>query len=244
MASREVRRVLNKKDKDEKEPENLRFKGRPVLYGLTVATLILIGITFIGAPVVSRWAYGERFVFGSYAGKDIAFIPGYQNYFEEQYRYWGQQFSQYNFANGDVKQQLEYILRYAYENTVQHTAVLTQVENSGIQISRSAVDESLLDYGPYVEGATFSQERYDATPPMSRNAIKKTRAEDLLAQKYVLDILAVNNTIDNKSEQDFILNSLGKERQFAVVNFEFDKFPPEQIKQYAQSNIEKFKRSS
>ena len=59
------------------------FQRHPFLYIFSVVVLVIIVVTFVGAPAVTSMSPSSRLVFGSYAGQEITYRPG--NFFARQY---------------------------------------------------------------------------------------------------------------------------------------------------------------
>ena len=69
-----------KKEKEKKEKKH----GRSIGWIIGVVVLILISVTFVLPTTVFSTNNGQKIVFGSYNGEEIAFIPSYDNYFYNQ----------------------------------------------------------------------------------------------------------------------------------------------------------------
>jgi parvulin-like peptidyl-prolyl isomerase len=237
MPSRDVRRYRGRK----KAPTSERVKGqakkRPLLYAGTVVVLVLVAISFIGAPMISRMSGRSRVVFGSYNGEEIVYTRG--GYFAEQ-----RDLEANRLRNTDQESSLESQLwqawRYAFNQTVLHIAVMHRTEESGMWVSEDAVEDSLLEYGPYMADGEFSTQRYRATPQAERNAIARLRRDTLTQQRYIQDIFLADT--QSTAEREFLRAMVEWERKFAFVAFNYADFPDDRVLAYGIANKKKFSR--
>ena len=162
----------SKKNKagDQKKAVEKRRKNQPFLYLFSFLLLVIIVVTFIGAPVVSRMASGGHIIFGSYGGRDIEYVPG--NYLSRQRDMIADQIGQ-NGANTNVQYQMYQVWRGAFERTAFHTGVLEKAEKSGVFVTQSRVDQELTQYPGYMENGKFSEVRYRNTSNSEKYEIRK-----------------------------------------------------------------------
>lgn len=234
MQSRELRRIAKKKPETEVE----RKRGsHPWLYAFSVVLLIVIVVTFVGSPLASRLGGGRRIIFGSYAGKDIEYIPG--NYFAKQTDIIADELRQDD-SSDSFEVQAYTVWRQAFEQTVSHTAILYECERSGIWISENLVDETIIEYGPYMDNGVFSEERYRDASNAEKTATRKYFREQLLHSKYLQDLVAFQKT--SQKEIQFFESMATPERSFQFVNFLYSDYPQEEILLYGQANKEKFQK--
>ena len=157
MASRELRRssdTTTKKKKLETEVEKKR-QMHPFLYAGSVILLVIIVVTFVGAPVISGSAGRGNLNFGTYRGKPINYYPG--NYLARQRELIAEGVRQQEGEQGDLSSQILRIWRTAFERTLLHTALLMAAEESGVWVSTDKVDEFLITSGPYLVDGKFSE---------------------------------------------------------------------------------------
>jgi hypothetical protein len=207
------------------------------LYAFTVAILVIITISFIGSPVLSRIQGRARLVFGSYDGEDIEFVRG--NYMATQYDLIAERIRSSG-QSGSLETQLYQAWRYAFNQTVLHTAILQEMDRSGAWVSDDRVADSLVEYGPYVVGGVFDQARYSATPQSERVSIRRLRREELLHDRYLMDLFATDKM--SEAETQFLLSMASPERRFSFVTYQFSELPDSMIVDYGLANRERFQR--
>ena len=237
MSSRAIRRQNRKTRPEVERKEPTQASRRPLLYALTVVILVIITVSFIGAPVISRMGGVARLRFGSYDGRDIEFVRG--NYLSSQYDMAAENIRASGQA-GTLESQLYQAWRYAFNQTVFHAAVLLEMERSGAWVSEDGVNDSLVDYGPYVVGGAFDQQRYAATPQSERVSVRKLRREELLHDRYLSDLFATDKM--GAAEREFLESMAATERRFALVAFSFDQLPDGTVVDFALANRERFQR--
>jgi len=237
MPSRDIRRYTGRKKAPTSERVKEKARKRPLIYAGSVVVLVLVAISFIGAPMISRMSGRSRVVFGVYSGEEIAYIRG--GYFAEQ-----RDLEANRLRNSDQEASLETQLwqawRYAFNQTVLHTAIMQRAEESGLWVSEDAVEESLLEYGPYMVEGEFSTQRYRATPQAERHAITRLRRETLIQQRYIRDIFLADT--QSAAEREFMRSMVERERKFAFVAFNYADFPDDRVLAYGIANKKKFSR--
>jgi hypothetical protein len=237
MLPRDIRRII-KKRKEPQQKDKEKSHRSPFLYYGSIIILVVVTISFIGVPVVSRIGRnGARLVFGSYSGRDIAYIRG--NYLADQYENIADRIRKSD-QGGTLETQLWQAWRYAFEQTVLHFAILDVAQKSGVWVSDDRVTDSLVESGPYTVNRAFSHEKYDATPRAERNAISKLRRETLIHAKYLQDLFLAE--MQSPKEREFIKNMARVERRFSFVSYSFEDFPIEKTLSYGLANRDKFRK--
>ncbi len=208
------------------------------LYIFSVIILVIIVVTFVGAPVVGKIGGTGRIVFGYFKGKPIEYVPG--NYFSQQKDLLAEQLR----AQGDQKDNIEahvyQVWRGAFDRTTFHTAIVTLMEESGFHVSENLIDESLATYPAYLENGEFSEKRYRQTPLSERYAIRKTVRENLVFQAYLEDIGSI--PLSSKEIQ-FLKTLASPERKVKYLLFPFTSYPESEVQAYLKANETKFKRA-
>ena len=225
---------------DKKTEETIVDKKRqrhPAIYAFTVIILVVIVVTFIGSPVAVNIGGGERVVFGNWANKPIAFIPG--NYFAEQV--------------GDLERssdvdrldpnynQIQHSLRVwrgAFDRTVIHTAILWILERSSVSVSNNRIDRMLLSHAQYLVNGEFSPERYRNIPVAERNKHRVMVKETLLRQQYITDVLLGIKT--SQKENDFIASMGKNEITLDIAYISFNNFPDNEVLSFGEKNMDLF----
>ena len=222
--------------KEEKQKAPERGGRSKVLYIGSIVILVLVIVTFVGAPAVTGSIGGQaNLVFGRYNGQDIAYRPG--NYFARQYDTIAQS------LRGAADQfQLEFQLRMAwreaFNRAVLHTAVLQRAEDSGIRVSERKIDEMIASDPRFSENGRFSTEAYRRLSNQERFALRGFYRETATFQRFVDDVLGTARA--SEAERSFFGAMSGPERSFSVVRFGFDEFPLTQVRTFAQENPELF----
>jgi len=223
-----------------KEDETSQIKQQsrsPLLYGLSIAILVLITISFIGTPVVTRWRAAARLDFGSYDGKHVSYIQG--NYLATQYETAAESIRRSS-PEGNLESQLYQAWRYAFDQTVLHMAILGEMERSGAWVSDNRVSESLVEYGPYVVGGAFDSDRYARTPQAQRTATRKLRREELLHDRYLSDLFATQKMSD--AQKKFVSQMAATERRYAFVAYKFADLPDGRVLSYGLEHQKRFRK--
>ncbi|MBN2551935.1 MAG: peptidyl-prolyl cis-trans isomerase [Spirochaetales bacterium] len=237
MPSRTMRRATRKhKQRDENAVQKKR-QMHPFLYAFSVVLLIVIAVTFIGGPAISGSVGGGRIVFGYYKDTPIEFFP--DNYFSQRKDLIADQLRQTG-EEEDLAAQAYQVWRTAFDQTVLHTAILTEAQSSGLWISEDRVNDTLIKQGPYTIDGTFSEERYNATPSVQRLAYKKLYREQLIHEQVLEDIF--QGLRESPMEQQFVGQMVREQRRFSLVTFPFGNYPEQQVQSYAEENQERFRR--
>lgn len=238
MSSREVRRSKKKTDQDKPMAERTTKSRRPWLYIFSLFILVIIVVTFLGGPIVSRLGGGSRnIVFGSYGKTEIKFVPG--NYLAQQRDILYDQVRE-SASGENVQYQAYQVWRGAFERTVIHTAILQKAEQSGVYVSDNRIDEMLLRVGPYIENGQFSETRYRNTPNSERYRWRNLFREDIIHQQYLQDLY--HTGIENPAEVDFIKSMSAERRKFRFVLFPYEVYPDEEIAEYGRNNPDLFRK--
>ena len=208
------------------------------LYIFSVIILVIIVVTFIGAPVVGKIGGTGRIVFGSFKGKPIEYIPG--NYFSQQKDRLAEKLRSQGDQKDNLEAQVYQVWRGAFDRTTFHTAIVTLMEESGFHVSENRIDENLASYPAYLENGEFSEKRYRQTPLSERYAIRKTVREDLVFKAYLEDM----GSIPLSSKEIQFLKSLASpERKVKYILFPFTSYPESEVQAYLTANEAKFKRA-
>ncbi len=227
------------KKNDSKHKENIveeKQHKHPFLWGFSIAILVLIVISFIGAPLFrGLLSKGGELIFGQYDGKDIKYTPN--SYFARQLDAYVQKFQNTSNANTNYQYQTYQIWKSAFDSTVFHMAILDSAEKSGLYISDHKIDKALTQYGPYMDNGKFSPELYKVTPSSEKYATRQLYREELTQQQYLSDI---QSTLTSKNEIEFIKSMSSPERNFEYVAFKFDKYPDSEVISYGKENKKLF----
>jgi len=236
MLSRASKRIAQKKKATQEKEKPHRS---PMLYYGSIAILVVVVISFIGVPIVSRLGgSGVRMSFGSYNGREIRYIRG--NYLADQHESMAERIQQSG-QEGTLETQLWQAWRYAFEQTVFHFAILDRAKKSGVWISDDKVTDSLVESGPYTVNGVFSHEKYKATPQAERNANTKLRRDILTHARYLQDLFLTK--AQSSKEREFIKSMARVERSFSFVSYSFEDFPVEKSLAFGLANRNKFRKA-
>jgi parvulin-like peptidyl-prolyl isomerase len=238
MLSRAQRRHREKQKKTTSEALVEKKKANPWLYAGSVLILVVIVVTFVGSPAVRSANSGMGgLVFGSYAGKDINYIPG--NYFARQRELIGEQAKASGEATDNPSVYYQ-IWRQAFTETLRHVAILTESDQGGLYLSDDAVDKALITYGPYQENGQFSESRYNRASTAEKYATRGLFREELTQSRYVED--TINGLLKSKAETEKLTAMASPERSFSFVSFAFTDYPQEKVVEYGSANAARFSR--
>jgi peptidyl-prolyl cis-trans isomerase D len=237
MPSREMQRATRRHQQKDGNIAQKRRETHPFLYAFSVVLLVVIVVTFIGGPAISRSGGGGRIIFGYYKNTPIEFFP--DNYFSRRKDAIADQLRQSG-EQEDLAVKAYQVWRTAFDQTVLHTAILTEADTSGLWISEDRVNEALIQQGPYTIDGTFSIERYNATPSVQKLTYKKLYREQLVHEQYLEDFF--QGLRESPQERQFMAQMVDEQRRFSLVSFPFESYPEEQITKYAEENRERFRR--
>lgn len=237
MPSRDMRRATRRHKQQDGNIAQKRRTSQPFLYAFSVVILIVIVVTFVGGPVMSRSGGGSRFIFGYYKGIPIEFFP--DNYFSQRKDAIADQLRESG-GQEDLAVQAYQVWRTAFDQTILHTAILSAAEESDLWISEDRVNEALITAGPYSRDGKFSEERYNATPNAQKLTYKKLYREQLTHEQYIEDTF--RGLHESPLEKQFLADMVQQQRRFSLVSFPFSTYPEEQIDTYAEQNKERFRR--
>ncbi len=214
-----------------------RRRQHPWLYIFSIFILVLIVVTFIGAPLLTGSSGGSGIVFGNYNGTDIEYVPG--NYLSRQKDSIADQLS----ASGqdmNVDQAAFQVWLGAFQNTVIHTAILDESEKSGVQISDESIDKALAEYPGYQVDGKFNAEKYRSTPNLEKAQIRKYYRDSLISSQYRNDLKY--GVKSSEAEKEFIQAMTTPEYSFSYQRINFDQFPVDLIAAYASEQKDLFRK--
>ena len=230
-------RKMGMKKKEENQVEK-KINRHPVLYIFSAIILVIIIVTFVGAPIAGNFGgSGSRMVFGEYDGKTIEYYPG--NYLSNQKDSLAQNIEKNSSENTDFQMQAYQVWRGAFERTIIHVALLKEVYDSGFIASQDKIDSAVVKYGPYTVNGEFDTERYNSTSNMDKKLTRKYIEESVYKEQYINDFF-YGKKISSK-EKDFIKSMTADERSFNIVKLPFSDYPVSEIMNFASENKELFR---
>ncbi|MBN2532310.1 MAG: SurA N-terminal domain-containing protein [Spirochaetales bacterium] len=235
MASREHRRMTERKKAGDKTQAEIRREHHPVFYWMTFIILMLVVIAFIGSGIVGGVPKSNRFVFGKYGNKEIELARGGYialNFFTEQLDSMSQ--------NNESQEQTFYNYREAFDNTLTHYAIIDIAKESGYQISKKKLDKSIANHSIFQTDGRFDEKKYNDTSDMEKSLLKNLLNELLLHNQFIDDVFFTQ--IINSKEIEFYKEMKGTERKFSYVSYRYSDFPEEKILTYGNENTRLFKK--
>jgi SurA-like protein/PPIC-type peptidyl-prolyl cis-trans isomerase-like protein len=236
---------ISDKNKPKKEKKNhmqelntvdRKKKQHPFLWIASITILVIIIITFVGAPLLSGFgSSSNELVFGKFGDTDITYTYG--SYFARQLDIMQ---NEYESTGSDNYQYETYqIWKGAFDRTVFHTAILYNADKSGLIISERKIDKALTQYGPYMDNGKFSAALYNATSNVDKFTNRTIYSEELIQQQYLQD---VSERLKPESEVNFIKSMSGTERKFRYTAFPVSEYPSQEVLKYGELNSSLFRK--
>ena len=201
------------------------------LYIGSLIILVIVVVTFIGAPLITSTAGRGRLVFGRYGGEEIIYRPG--NFFARQYEAVAQSLRDSgNQAN--IELQLRVAWREAFNRAVLQTAILQQVERADMRVSENRVDELIAADPRFQLNGRFDSDAYESTSNQELFSLREFHRETAKFDQFVRDVLTGSQTAE--AERAFVASMAGPERSFDVVRFAFAEFPENQVRAFGVEN--------
>ena len=236
MPSRQMRRATRKHKQKDGNVVTKKRETHPFLYAFSVVLLVVIVVTFIGGPALSRSGGGGRIIFGYYKNRPIEFVPG--NYFARRVNDIADRMRAGTQDSSEIR--MMDVWRAAFDQTLEHVAVLDLMEASDVWISDDKVNDALIKNGPYTIDGKFSVERYNSTSKVEQLRNRQLYRELLIVNQFYTDVL--QGLRESPVEMQFLTDMLGEQRRFSLVSFPFSDYPDDQVNKYAEENRERFRR--
>lgn len=206
------------------------------MWTVSLVILVVIIVTFVGAPVAGKVGSKGNLVFGSYDGEDIVYYEG--SFFSDQVSAIAENYR--DSMNDQNAQFIQYqVWRSAYDNTVFRTAVIKELKNSGTHISSSAVDEAIVTYGPYMENGEFSENLYKQSSNLEKKYTRKKFEDELYYNQFLRDM---GTNAMNKNEEKFFQDAASVDKKFRYTVFPFASFPDDKVASFGSSNSDLFRK--
>jgi hypothetical protein len=217
-----------------KNPRTPMTRSRWLWVG-SLAILVLVVVTFIGAPILTSMTGGNRPVFGRYGNQEILYQPG--NFFGRQYEAIAQSLRERG-NQENLELQLRLAWREAFNRAVLHAAILRHAEQSGLEISEQRVDELLASDPRFQVNGRFDAQAYERIGNQERFQLRRFHREVAIFERFIRDVLT--GARSSEAEGTFVAEMSGPQRSFEVIRFPFDEFPQSQVRQFAEDNPELF----
>lgn len=208
----------------------------------TYAVLIVLIITFIGAPIISlNTARFGGLVFGRYAGREISYKPG--NYFGLSVQNTLELYKSQLGGNAlnPVIEQLAW--KSAFDQTVLQFALIDAAKTAGFRPSQENIQQSILALPSLQTGGSFDFGLYSNMSGGEKDALKEVQTQVQTATPVYEDLTAL--TAMSRAEKDFF-NAMNSERRaFEYVRFAKNEITDNTlVSDYAEKNKEKFVKIS
>ncbi len=217
-----------------KDPGVNRRRG---IWIFSFIILVVIVVTFIGAPVVSKTAGPSKLAFGSYDGRDITYSQG--NYLDHQKNLIVQRMRDSG-QDASTATQIYQVWRQAFMNTAFHEAVMVVAQKSGLTVSENAVDAQIAQDPQFMQNGAFSPQLYQQDTNADKFRLRAYLRQQLIQQQYVDDELSGIHMSDEAV--NFVSEMASPERRFSLVSFAYADFPDSKVVEYGKANAKKFQR--
>lgn len=194
--------------------------------------LVIIVVTFIGAPVVSNAAGETTYTFGTYDGVPIEFAQG--NTFSQQVEQMNRFYEQFNQGNSNMELQRQLVWRQAFEQTAVQVGLKREAEKAGIVVTDAKIDRELVNHSAYQRDGKFSEEAYRVTSSAERFRYRKDTESQLLIEQYAQD--RVQGAMLSTATKEFIAGMEYPQRKFSFVTFTDADYPQSLVAEYAAQN--------
>ena len=229
---------MNKRlSSDNRSPIVNRKKRNPLLYFGSILVLVIIAVTFIGAPTLGQFAgISASTIFGYYDGHKIEHYVG--NYFHRQILTINQNYRQ-NSGTQEAQNKFYAILQEAFQRTAFHVAILSYLKNPKMSVSSEQVDAILSTEGPYIVENEFSEQLWESTPISQRKSNREYVKEELLEKQFLKDL----QEIPLSNEEINFFQTINKtERKFRIAIFQYSELPNDELSDFGQENAFLFQR--
>jgi hypothetical protein len=216
-------------------PEKPAPERRSHGLGITIfsaAILVVIVVTFIGAPVVSKVSEQASVSFGSYDGIPIDFIQG--NLFSQQVERLNRFYEQFNQGSNNVEFQRQLVWRQAFEQTALQVGLKREAERAGIAVTDDQVKKALVDYPAYQKDGHFDASLYAQTAKADQFKYAQETRNSLMVQAYAED--HTQGALLSSATKTFITSLNYPQRKFSFVTFTDSDYPQNLVADYAAKN--------
>jgi len=224
-------------DKNNKEkgatPKPVEKRSHGV--GITIFSavlLVIIVVTFVGAPVVSSVSEQPAMVFGTYDGVPVEFHQG--NTFAQQVEQLNRFYEQFNQGSNNVSFIRQLVWRQAFEQTAVQIGLKREAERAGIVATDSQIDKQLVNHPAYLKDGQFSDELYNQIPAAERFRYRQETKTNLLVQQFAAD--HTQGVLVSTATQDFVAAMAYPQRKFSFVSFVDADYPEALVAEYATQN--------
>ena len=208
--------------------------------GITIFSsiiLVVIVVTFVGAPVVSSANGQPGVTFGTYDGVAIDFVQG--NLFSQQVEQLNRFYEQFSQGNSNVELQRQLVWRQAFEQTALQIGLKREAELAGIVVTDKQIDKQLINHPSYQKDGQFSEELYRSTSSAERFRYRQETRAELLVQQYAVD--HTQAPLLSTKTKEFVAGLAYPQRRFSFVSFTDTDLPADLVSDYAGKNKNLFR---
>jgi hypothetical protein len=220
-------------DVSSKEEIVRRFKANPAIFIGTVVVLVIVVVAFVFVPAIVPGTAGgwqEDLNFGAYDKIPINYVPG--NFFAETREELAR--SQQSSTSDSNYQLIDFqIWRAAFEQTVEHIAILQEMKAAGYTAPEELVDEEVASLPMFQENGRFSAARYRQLDNTSQMNLWRQVQENIIKERYYSDIA---DLLRSSREEEFIINMGSSRRTFDGAAFSVSSYPDAEVLAYAEQN--------
>ncbi|MDR3116129.1 MAG: SurA N-terminal domain-containing protein [Treponema sp.] len=205
-----------------------RFKTHPFLFIGTIIVLVIVIVAFVFVPaIVPSAGASVDLSFGSYNKIPLTYVPG--NYFSQiremiaRYRQSSMRDTNYQITNYQI-------WREAFEETVIHTAILDEMNQTGYKVPPEVVDREVAQLPQFQENGRFSTSKYRALDTTSRMALWRQVQDSITKTYYQQDIEELRISSQEKA---FIRAMASPKRSFSMAVLPLRAYPDTELIAYA-----------
>ncbi len=208
----------------------------------TYTILIILIVSFIGAPIISLRNNNNsgNLSFGSYDGKEIVFKQ--DNYFGLTVNNAVERYKEQSGADLN-RFFLQFAWKNAFDQTVNHFALLKLAEASGFSPSENKVEESIIEI-PYLQkNGVFDITLYNQLSSTEKRNLNELQKEINTSAPVYTDLVTL---VDISEQEKAFLNAMENEKKkFQYVRFARDEIDDLAfLKDYAEKNKQEFTKIS
>lgn len=204
----------------------------------TYTILIILIISFIGVPIISlRNPRKNTLAFGSYNGKEIIFKQ--DNYFGLSVNSAVNRYKQQSGTNDLNRFLLQFAWKNAFDQTVNHFALLQLAKKSGFHPSKNKIDESIIEI-PYLQtDGAFDITLYNQLSSTEKKNLTELQEEINTSEPVYTDLV---NLVSMSEREKAFLNAMENDKK----KFQYTQFTRNEIddieflKKYAEKNKKEF----
>ncbi len=212
----------------------------PWIYGGTIVLLVVVVIAFIFVPAggSALGGGGGGLVFGSYAGKNVAYTQN--SYFAQQVQNLNDSLRQSGLSEETYQFYAYQVWRGAFERTVVRYGIADAMKRAGATVTDARVDEKITELPQYQQDGKFSIPLYRAASQGTKLELRRDLRDDLLSQAFYEDV--VQGQEPSSKEIAFVKEMAKDTRTIEYVALPLSAYPDSEVSAWAKANPGQFKR--